>query len=91
MEYNADIELIFIELPKFNKSEAELSDVTHKWIYFIKNAGSLAYIPETLSAMPEISHAFTIANEAGFSLDEHEAQCKRKDFVHAPERFHGTG
>ena len=81
IEYNGDIELIFIELPKFNKSESELGDITDKWIYFIKNAGSLEYIPETLSATPEISHAFTIANEAGLSLEEQEAQWKRKDFI----------
>ena len=81
VEYNGDIELIFIELPKFSKTEAELSDITDKWIYFIKNAGSLAYIPETLSILPELSHAFSIANEAGLSLEEQEAQWKRKDFI----------
>ena len=81
VEYNGDIELIFIELPKFSKTEAELSDVTDKWIYFIKNAGSLAYIPETLSILPELSHAFSIANEAGLSFEEQEAQWKRKDFI----------
>lgn len=81
IEYNGDIELIFIELPKFTKSENELSDITDKWIYFIKNAGSLAYIPETLALLPELSQAFTIANEAGLSLEEQEAQWKRKDFI----------
>jgi predicted transposase/invertase (TIGR01784 family) len=81
VEYNGDIELIFIELPKFNKTESELIDITDKWIYFIKNAGSLAYIPETLSILPELSHAFSIANEAGLSLEEQEAQWKRKDFI----------
>ena len=81
IDYNGDIELIFIELPKFIKTEEELSDITDKWIYFIKNAGSLEYIPETLSALPELSHAFSIANEAGLSLEEQEAQWKRKDFI----------
>ena len=81
IDYNGDIELIFIELPKFIKNESELSNITDKWIYFIKNAGSLAYIPETLSVLPELSHAFTIANEAGLTLEEQEAQWKRKDFI----------
>jgi predicted transposase/invertase (TIGR01784 family) len=81
IDYNGDIELIFIELPKFTKSEEELIDVTDKWIYFIKNAGSLAYIPETLSVLPELSHAFTIANEAGLTLEEQDVQWKRKDFI----------
>jgi predicted transposase/invertase (TIGR01784 family) len=81
VEYNGDIELIFIELPKFNKMEEQLSDIIDKWIYFIKNAGSLEYIPETLSIVPELSHAFAIANEAGLTLEEQEAQWKRKDFI----------
>jgi predicted transposase/invertase (TIGR01784 family) len=81
IEYNGDIELIFIELPKFNKSVEQLGDIIDKWIFFIKNAGSLEYIPETLSMVPELSHAFAIANEAGMSLEEQEAQWKRKDFI----------
>jgi predicted transposase/invertase (TIGR01784 family) len=81
IEYNGDIELIFIELPKFTKTEEELTHITDKWIYFIKNAGSLEYIPETLSAPPELSHAFVLANEAGLSPQEHEAQWKRRDFI----------
>jgi hypothetical protein len=31
--------------------------------------------------VPELSHAFSIANEAGLSLEEQEAQWKRKDFI----------
>lgn len=81
VKYNGDIELIFIELPKFTKAETDLADITDKWIYFIKNAGSLAYIPEKLSVLPELSQAFTIANEAGLSIEEQDAQWKRKDFI----------
>ena len=81
IEYNGDIELIFIELPKFKKAESELVDIIDKWIYFVQNAGSLAYIPETLSTSPEIVHAFDIANMAGLTPEEHEAQWKRRDFI----------
>ena len=35
--------------------------------------------------MPELSHAFTIANEAGLTLEEQEAQWKRKDFIMLPK------
>ena len=76
-----DLEFNFIELKKFNKQEEHLETIIEKWIYFIKNAGSLAYIPASLSLLPEFSHAFTIANEAGLSLEEQEAQWKRKDFI----------
>jgi len=81
IEYNGDIELIFIELPKFNKCEKELTDIIDKWIFFVKNAGSLEYIPETLSTSSEIVHAFDIANMAGLTQEEEEAQWKRKDFI----------
>jgi len=42
----SDIEFTFIELPKFNKSEAELSSNIDQWIYFIKNAENLEVIPD---------------------------------------------
>lgn len=41
-----DIEFNFIELPKFNKTQAELQTLAEKWIYFIKNAEGLKIIPE---------------------------------------------
>jgi hypothetical protein len=50
-------------------------------VFFIKNAGSLEYIPETLSVIPERSHAFAVANEAGLTLEEQDAQWKRRDFI----------
>lgn len=81
IEYNGDIELIFIELPKFKKAEADLVDIIDKWIYFVQNAGSLEYIPETLSTSPAIVHAFDIANLAGLTPEEHEAQWRRRDFI----------
>ena len=82
IEYSGDIELVFIELPKFTKSESELNNIIEKWIYFIQNSGSLAYIPDTLSQSPEIAQAFTIANEAGLSATELELQWRRKDFIY---------
>jgi len=59
-----------------------LNNIIEKWIYFIQNAGSLAYIPDTLSQSPEIAQAFTIANEAGLSATELELQWRRKDFIY---------
>lgn len=41
-----DLEFYFIELPKFNKTEKELTNLVEKWIYFIKNAENLHVIPE---------------------------------------------
>ena len=42
----SDIEFNFIELPKFNKAEAELSTIIDQWVYFIKNAENLDVIPD---------------------------------------------
>jgi predicted transposase/invertase (TIGR01784 family) len=44
-----DLEFTFIELPKFDKTEAELTTLTDKWIYFIKNAADLNLIPTSVN------------------------------------------
>ena len=81
LEYGDDIELIFIELPKFKLTEAELQTAKDRWLYFVRNAGSLKLIPESLSREPHIHQAFDIANEAGLSDEELEAQERRFDFI----------
>ncbi len=81
IEYSDDIELVFIELPKFLKKEPELETITDKWLYFVKNAGSLEYVPTSLAEDEQINKAFEIANEAGLSAEELEAQHKRHDFI----------
>ena len=43
-----DLDFNFIELPKFNKTEAELKTLVDKWVYFIKNAENLTVIPSNL-------------------------------------------
>ncbi len=80
IDYLDDIELIFIELPKFTKVESELSNIRDKWIYFIKNAGTLDYIPKNLNE--ELEKAFDIANEANFTEQELELQHRKKDWVY---------
>ena len=79
VEYGDDIELIFVELPKFNKKLNELTNIKDQWIYFIKNAGSLEYIPTDLDS--DVQKALDVANEANLTKDELEAQHKRKEFI----------
>ncbi|PIF04234.1 MAG: transposase [Arcobacter sp.] len=79
IKYNDDIELIFVELPKFNKELEQLENIKDQWIYFIKNAGSLEYIPQTLN--PNIKEALDTVNEANLTKDELESQHKRKEFI----------
>jgi hypothetical protein len=77
--YNDDLELIFIELPKFTKTLEELKNIQDQWLYFIKNAGSLAYIPHNLST--EVISAFDISNTAAMTEEELEVQYKKKEFI----------
>ena len=71
VEYPAsDLELVFIELPKFKTALADLETLADKWIYFLKNARDLTVVPESMSAVEEIQQAFDIANQAGLSREE---------------------
>ena len=65
-----EIELIFIELPKFNKQLDELETLTDKWVYFMKNAPSLEVVPQTMETVSEIQQAFAIANETNLNPEE---------------------
>ncbi len=65
-----DLELNFIELPKFKKKENELKTVVGKWIYFIKNAKNLKVIPKILTTPKEIVEAFEIADKHTWTKNE---------------------
>ncbi|MGR0481474.1 MAG: Rpn family recombination-promoting nuclease/putative transposase [Candidatus Electronema sp. V4] len=80
LKYSDDIELIFVELPKFSKQENELTSITDKWLYFIKHAGELNFIPQSFTE-PQLREAFDIANTACLSEEELEVQFKRHDFI----------
>jgi len=80
IEYNDDIELIFIELPKFTKTEEQLETLQDKWLYFIKNSAGLDCIPKNIN--PPLEKAFNIANEANLSEEELELQQKKRDWVY---------
>jgi len=79
INYNDDIELIFVELPKFKKELHQLKNIKDEWIYFLKNAGSLEYIPKDLNT--NIKQALENVNEANLSKEELESQHKRKEFI----------
>ncbi len=80
INYSDDLEMVFIELPKFTKQAEELTDIKDQWIYFIKNAASLAVIPENISSL--VTSAFEVSNTAGLSPEELEIQHKKKDFIY---------
>jgi predicted transposase/invertase (TIGR01784 family) len=81
VKYSNDIELIFVELPKFMKTEQELHSITEKWVYFIKHAGELDFIPTSFTE-PHLVEAFDMAKTAGLTEEELDLQVKRRDFIY---------
>jgi predicted transposase/invertase (TIGR01784 family) len=77
-----DLDLVFVELPKFTKEQEELETLADKWIYFMKNARSLTSVPETMDRIPEIHQAFDIANQARLTREELEDLDRREQFIY---------
>jgi predicted transposase/invertase (TIGR01784 family) len=67
-----DIQLVFVELPKFAKTLDELAGVKDKWLYFLKHARDLQVVPSAMAEVTAIKQAFQIANLAGLSPEELE-------------------
>jgi predicted transposase/invertase (TIGR01784 family) len=65
-----DLELNFIELPKFRKQEHELETIVEKWIYFFKHADDLTVIPDALSEPQELREAFEVLAQHTWTRDE---------------------
>ncbi len=78
---NPELEMVFVELPKFHRELDEIETLTEKWIYFMKNTSSLETVPETMGRVPEIQKAFRIANQANFNTQELEDLEKREMFI----------
>lgn len=77
-----DIELVFIELPKFHKQLQELETLTDKWLYFLKTARKLESVPPVMEAVPAIKKAFAIANQANLSREEFDDFEHHEIFIH---------
>jgi predicted transposase/invertase (TIGR01784 family) len=67
---SCDLELVFVELPKFKLDLLQLNSLTDKWMYFLQHTRELDSIPETMGAIAEIRQAFEVANQANLSRDE---------------------
>ena len=94
-----DLELVFVELPKFQQSLGQLKTLTDKWIYFLQHADDLSVIPPPMEDIAAIQQAFEIANEANLTPDEldeleHQAifiQDQRGAIALADKRGRATG
>jgi len=76
-----DIELIFVELPKFQKELTDLENIIDKWLYFMNKARYLDAIPKVMDDIPEIKKAFYIANQANLTVEELDDQEKSEFFI----------
>jgi predicted transposase/invertase (TIGR01784 family) len=77
-----NIELIFVELPKFTKQVDQLETLADKWIYFMKYAMTITDVPEVMDSVPEIHQAFDIANQVNLSPQELEDIERREMFIY---------
>lgn len=78
--YNREIELVFVELPKFNKELEQVENLIQSWIFFIKNAPQFDEMPDKFASLPAIQTAFAIANRANLTLEELQELEKREMF-----------
>lgn len=65
-----DIQFSFIELPKFNKREDQLTTPIDKWTFFIKNATSLHMIPSFANEDEGLKTAFIEADKYQWTKEE---------------------
>jgi len=77
-----NIELVFVELPKFTKQVDQLETIADKWIYFMKYARTITDVPEIMDSVPEIHKAFDIANQVNLTLDELADIERREMFIY---------
>jgi predicted transposase/invertase (TIGR01784 family) len=70
-----------VELPKFNKTLAELTDIKDKWIYFVKNAENMKMIPTELQEPKELKEAFEVANQMTWTKKELDAYDARGIYI----------
>jgi predicted transposase/invertase (TIGR01784 family) len=64
------IELIFVELPKYQIKTAEDRLLRRLWVRFLQLNGGYQKQPEELSQSPEISHALTLLEENAYTPAE---------------------
>ena len=64
-----DFRFLFIELPKFKKTLAELTNITEKWAYFFKHAEhtSLTEMEQLIGENVELKRAFQVIDQASWT------------------------
>jgi predicted transposase/invertase (TIGR01784 family) len=65
----------FVELPKFRKKLEELQTQLDRWLYFLKYADDLTFVPDQLSSLQD---AFDVLNEVTWD-DQRLAQYRQEE------------
>ena len=77
-----DLELVFVELPKFEQSLAQLDSLMAQWLFFLKNAKDLQGIPQQMETVPALKQAFEFANQSNLTPEELEDLEHREMFIY---------
>ena len=72
------LKYIFLEMPRFNKEENELTNHFEKWLYFLKNLPNFDKIPEILNE-PIFQKGFEIARISSFN--QKQLEIYEKDLI----------
>ena len=70
--FNEKLRFLYLEMPKFNKTEEELQSHFDKWLYVLKNLGRLDRVPLKLEERI-FERVFTVAELANYNRDEQRA------------------
>ena len=73
------LKMIFVQMPYFMKTEAELETPRDKWLYYLKYLPSLDEIPKILGIDPVFVKAFEVAETANMNEAEQLAYFKSWD------------
>jgi predicted transposase/invertase (TIGR01784 family) len=76
-----DLELVFVELPKFDKPLEQLEGLVDQWLYFMRHAQDLSAVPSSLAAVPALQQAFNIANRMNLTPEEEDDLIRREIFI----------
>ena len=61
-----------VELPKFKKTENEVKNDEERWLYLLKNAATLNYVPPCLEQLKETDRAMEVLDKHLWSKEEME-------------------
>ena len=78
-----EFDLNFIELPKFNKTESELMNLTDEWLFFLKNASKLQERPKSVHTVG-LRSAYSVLEQHRWTRDELALYeyWKNKEWIH---------